>query len=59
MYKINNQKVSQEFGIDIQNVTNRLNIAHISYFMNEDGETFTNYSFSQGILPFFHYKIEF
>ncbi len=57
-YKINKPKVSHEFGVDIQNVTDRLNIGSISYYIL-DGESYTSYSFLQGILPFFHYRIEF
>jgi hypothetical protein len=58
-YKINNARVSHEFAVDIQNVTSRLNIAYKSQYVDDNGQIQTYYGYLQGILPFFHYKIEF
>jgi hypothetical protein len=58
-YKINKPRVTHEIGFDIQNVTNRWNIAYVSYFIDDEGQNYTSYSYMQGILPFFHYKLEF
>ncbi len=58
-YRINNPKVSHEFSIDIQNVTNRLNIANVYNFVDEDGQEYSIPSTLQEILPVIRYKIEF
>ena len=55
-YKVNRPKVTHTFMIDIQNVTNRLNI-HSSYY-DEDLGDLKNY-YQTGILPVFNYRLEF
>ena len=55
-YKVNRQKVTHSFIIDIQNVTNRLNI-HSTYYDEELGEL--DHYYQTGLLPVFNYRLEF
>ncbi len=55
-YRINNPRVTHEFSVDIQNVTNRENINGM-YYSVEDNITYT--STMTGILPFINYKLQF
>lgn len=55
-YRINRPKVSHIISLDVQNVTNQLNIAGQFY----DPDTFTMKTYYQtGMLPIFNYKLEF
>ncbi len=55
-YKINKKRMTHTLGLDIQNVTNRLNVD----FMDFEPETNSIQTYSQtGLFPNFNYRIEF
>ena len=55
-YRINKKRMTHTIGIDIQNVTNRLNI-DFTYFNEDTNEIDTFYQ--TGLFPNFNYRIEF
>jgi hypothetical protein len=55
-YKTNRERSTHTFMLDIQNVTNRLNIDG-KFYDEEQMETVTYYQ--TGIFPYFNYRIEF
>ncbi len=55
-YKINKKRMTHTIGIEVQNVTNRLNV-DFTYF-NEDTNKIDNY-YQTGLFPNFNYRIEF
>ncbi len=55
-YKINRSRVTHTIMIDVQNVTNRLNI-HSTYYDEDLGEL--DHYYQTGLLPVFNYRLEF
>jgi hypothetical protein len=55
-FKINGRKVSQEWGVDLQNITNHRNIFSDSY---DVATRKTSYVYQQGFMPMVLYRIQF
>ena len=55
-YTVNREKLSHQISIQIQNVSNRSNIADIEY--NLETDSFEEYNMT-GLFPIFNYRVEF
>jgi outer membrane receptor protein involved in Fe transport len=55
-YRRNKKKYSWIVSCDIQNLTNRLNVANIQYDHDTHG---IDYSYNLGIIPVLSYKVQF
>jgi hypothetical protein len=55
-YRRNKKKYSWIISVDIQNVTNRLNVAYLQY--DKDSHSIV-YSYNLGIIPVLSYKVQF
>jgi hypothetical protein len=55
-YKINGRRVSQEWGVDLQNITNHQNIFSDGY---DWATKETSYVYQQGFMPMVLYRIQF
>ena len=61
-FKINQENVTQEIGIDLVNLTSAKNILNYSYAPNNDGVPNQNdiaLNYQLGFLPIFYYRIDF
>jgi hypothetical protein len=58
-FKINGKKLSQEWALDIQNITNHQNVFSEEYYMNDQGEADTRFNYQQGFFPMFLYRLNF
>jgi hypothetical protein len=57
--KVNGKKVSQEWALDLQNITDHKNVFSQTYYINEAGEADTRYNYQQGFFPMFLYRLNF
>ena len=55
-FKINGQKINQEWALDLQNVTNNKNIYKQSYNSRTHN---ISYDYQTGFFPMFLYRIQF
>jgi hypothetical protein len=61
-FKINQEEVTHEIGIDLVNLTSAKNILNYSYAPNNDGVADQNdiaLNYQLGFLPIFYYRIDF
>ena len=56
-FKINTNKLTHEFGLDLVNIFGTKNILSITYSPYVPGQTLVNYQL--GFLPLFYYKLDF
>ncbi len=57
--KVNGKNVSQEWALDLQNISNHKNVFSQTYYKNEAGEADTRYNYQQGFFPMFLYRLNF
>jgi hypothetical protein len=57
--KVNGDKVSQEWALDIQNITNHKNVFNQVYYTDDDGNPAKKYNYQQGFFPMFLYRLYF
>ena len=58
-FKLNMKRVSQEWALDIQNMTNHKNVFNQEYYTNEAGKADVRYNYQQGFFPMFLYRLNF
>lgn len=57
--KVNGKNVSQEWALELQNLTDHKNVFNQIYYINEAGEADTKYNYQQGFFPMFLYRLNF